>query len=430
MKSTSSARRPQPTSEHANAQAASTGRNGIALTPPAYGLDVVDRGLVNALQRPAENSEPLASIATQPAYRSFQSSATQAPVQRQGAPEEEELLQGELRPVQRQRPALVQGNLASASGAPAQLRHGAPNRTGMPDQLKAGLEQLSGLDLSRIRVHYNSAKPASLQALAYTQGQDIHVGPGQERHLPHEGWHAVQQRQGRVKPTMQAQGVSINDDRGLEQEAEVMGAQAMQMHRSEKSASEFRIHDHSDAEPRQFARSGVVQREVFVYTVPQAAAYHGAAVIANTRHVRTGHAGGNHFIAHSNIVTTVQDLIFGRTRNQSGAILAPLIQSPWLLPANVNFNTDTAHNYWLDYVISDIADDPRNIWAGVSNNPPNSTLTDMSPVAAERVDERGYHNWLHAQLPLAYVAAGKALPVPVANFMNHADGVLAAAGYP
>lgn len=59
------------------------------------------------------------------------------------------------------------------------------------------------------------------------QGQDIHLGPGQEKHLPHEGWHAVQQMQGRVKPTMQEKGMSTNDDAELEREADVMGARAI-----------------------------------------------------------------------------------------------------------------------------------------------------------------------------------------------------------
>ena len=74
-----------------------------------------------------------------------------------------------------------------------------PNRTGMPDQLKAGIESLSGLSMDHVRVHYNSAQPASLKALAYAQGSDIHLGPGQEKHLPHEAWHVVQQAQGRVR---------------------------------------------------------------------------------------------------------------------------------------------------------------------------------------------------------------------------------------
>jgi hypothetical protein len=102
-----------------------------------------------------------------------------------------------------------------------------PNRTGLPDRLKTGLEQLSGFDLSGLRVHYNSSKPAQLDAHAYTRGPDIHVGPGQERHVPHEGWHAVQQMQDRVRPTMELRGTSINDDAGLEREADVMGARAL-----------------------------------------------------------------------------------------------------------------------------------------------------------------------------------------------------------
>jgi len=110
------------------------------------------------------------------------------------------------------------------------------NKTGMPDQLKSGLENLSGMDLSNVHVHHNSSKPAQLNALAYTQGQDIHVGSGQEKHLLHEGWHAVQQMQGRVRPTMQAKGVSINDDAGLEREADVMGTKALQMTHGDKAS--------------------------------------------------------------------------------------------------------------------------------------------------------------------------------------------------
>ncbi|MBE9062407.1 DUF4157 domain-containing protein [cf. Phormidesmis sp. LEGE 11477] len=102
----------------------------------------------------------------------------------------------------------------------------AENRTGMPDQLKSGLEQLSGLNLSAVRVHRNSARPAQVNAHAYAQGQDIHLGPGQDQHLPHEGWHVVQQMQGRVNPTMQVGNVAINDNRALEQEADRMGAKA------------------------------------------------------------------------------------------------------------------------------------------------------------------------------------------------------------
>jgi hypothetical protein len=102
------------------------------------------------------------------------------------------------------------------------------NHTGLPDALKSGVESLSGLSLDDVRVHYNSPKPVQLQALAYTQGTDIHVAPGQERHLPHEAWHVVQQAQGRVRPTMKMMdGIKVNDDSGLEHEADVMGVKAL-----------------------------------------------------------------------------------------------------------------------------------------------------------------------------------------------------------
>ncbi|TQK53604.1 uncharacterized protein DUF4157 [Brevibacillus sp. AG162] len=103
------------------------------------------------------------------------------------------------------------------------------NETGMPDTLKSGLERLSGIDLSDVKVHYQSEKPKQIGALAYAQGTDIHLAPGQEQHLPHEGWHIVQQMQGRVKPTLQMQdsGVAVNDEVGLEDEADQMGAKAL-----------------------------------------------------------------------------------------------------------------------------------------------------------------------------------------------------------
>jgi hypothetical protein len=83
-----------------------------------------------------------------------------------------------------------------------------PNRTGMPDALKSGIEALSGIDLSAVQVHRDSDKPAQLNALAYAQGRDIHLAPGQEQHLPHEAWHVVQQAQGRVPANLRPPGES------------------------------------------------------------------------------------------------------------------------------------------------------------------------------------------------------------------------------
>ena len=118
-----------------------------------------------------------------------------------------------------------QQSLDLASGGQPGERETAPqaNHTGLPDALKARVERLSGISLDDVRVHYHSTKPAQVQALAYTQGTQIYVAPGQEEHLAHETWHVVQQKQGRVQPTMQMNEARVNGDEGLEREADVMG---------------------------------------------------------------------------------------------------------------------------------------------------------------------------------------------------------------
>lgn len=104
----------------------------------------------------------------------------------------------------------------------------AASSSGMPHNLRSGLEKISGIDLSDVTVHQNSDKPQQVGALAYTQGSDIYIAPGQEKHLPHEGWHAVQQKRGKVVPTLQMKtGIFVNDAAGLEKEADVMGDKAI-----------------------------------------------------------------------------------------------------------------------------------------------------------------------------------------------------------
>jgi len=110
-----------------------------------------------------------------------------------------------------------------------QLQEKVDNKTGMPDDLKQGVENLSGEDMSDVKVTYNSDKPAQLQAHAYAQGTDIHIASGQEKHLPHEAWHVAQQKQGRVQPTTQVNGAPINNNNGLESEADKMGQKALQL---------------------------------------------------------------------------------------------------------------------------------------------------------------------------------------------------------
>jgi hypothetical protein len=122
----------------------------------------------------------------------------------------------------------LQGSADTFSGEQHSTIQFQENNTGLPDNLKSGMENLSGLSMDDVKVHRNSDKPAQLNAHAYAQGTDIHLGPGQEKHLPHELGHVVQQKEGRVKPTKQLKGkTNINDDKGLEKEADVLGAKAL-----------------------------------------------------------------------------------------------------------------------------------------------------------------------------------------------------------
>jgi hypothetical protein len=130
-----------------------------------------------------------------------------------------------LRLQQNPRAAAQRKQVDSALGPSAQRTSGI-HQTGIPSGLQAVVEARSGMDLSAVQVHRNSGKPQQQGALAYAQGNDIHLGPGQDQHLPHELWHVVQQRQGRVKPTIQTKtGLSINDDPALETEADAVAGE-------------------------------------------------------------------------------------------------------------------------------------------------------------------------------------------------------------
>jgi hypothetical protein len=128
---------------------------------------------------------------------------------------------------QRKMQDAINGDTRAHDVTPVQRKE---NNTGLPDNLKSGIENLSGHSMDNVKVHYNSDKPSQLKAHAYAQGTNIHLAAGQEKHLPHEAWHVVQQKQGRVKPTMQMKGkINVNDDSALEKEADVMGEKAMQL---------------------------------------------------------------------------------------------------------------------------------------------------------------------------------------------------------
>ncbi|WP_081768657.1 DUF4157 domain-containing protein [Herbaspirillum sp. RV1423] len=174
---------------------------------------------------------------------------------RHGATEDGAPLQAKEQPAEDEEP--VQGRFAAT--APVQLAQqekSKANHTGLPDHLKSGIENLSGMSMDHVKVHYNSSEPAQLNAHAYAQGSDIHVAPGQEQHLPHEAWHVVQQAQGRVRPTMQMKGAAVNDDATLEEEADLMGTKAASaaQRKTSNHAQRFAATSMPGRQPVQLAR--------------------------------------------------------------------------------------------------------------------------------------------------------------------------------
>lgn len=228
------------TEQDVNRSAFSSGKKLPAVSPGFTSPDTVQRmeeeepmqGKFDTVQKmSAEEEEPAVA---QGKFETAQRAGVEEeepmqgkfePIQRMGV-EEEEPMQGKFEAVQKmgaEEEEPMQGKFEN-------VVQREKNNTGLPNNLKSGVEKLSGVSLNDVKVHYNSAKPATLQAHAYAQGTDIHVAPGQEKHLPHEAWHTAQQKQGRVKPTVQMkQGVPVNDDAGLESEADQMGAKALEV---------------------------------------------------------------------------------------------------------------------------------------------------------------------------------------------------------
>lgn len=106
----------------------------------------------------------------------------------------------------------------------------------LPEQLQASMETSFGEDFSNVKIHKDSHQANQLNALAFTQGNDIHFARGQfnpnsksgKQLVGHEFAHVHQQRQGKVAPTNQFQGMPVNDDQSLEAEADQQGKGAVQ----------------------------------------------------------------------------------------------------------------------------------------------------------------------------------------------------------
>jgi hypothetical protein len=98
--------------------------------------------------------------------------------------------------------------------------------------VRGTMEGAFGADFSSVRVH-EDAQAGRLGAAAFARGEDLHFAPGQyqpsseggRRVLGHELTHVVQQRRAGA-PSLQGKDAPIAADRGLEREADELGARA------------------------------------------------------------------------------------------------------------------------------------------------------------------------------------------------------------
>jgi hypothetical protein len=146
--------------------------------------------------------------------------------------EDEELMQGKF-------PAQLQTADDAIVKVPTQQKAKPlkENKTGMPDAVKSKMETTFGTDFSAVKVHPNSTKAVDVDALAYTQGTDVHFAPGQFKPesstgielLGHELAHVQQQRMQSIKPTKEVAGLPVNDSPELEKDADEMGEKVLKV---------------------------------------------------------------------------------------------------------------------------------------------------------------------------------------------------------
>lgn len=77
-------------------------------------------------------------------------------------------------------------------------RPSSDNRSSEAGRFAQGIEAVSGLDLSAVRINTNATKPEQAAVHAYAQQNTIHFSQNRSA-IPHEMSHVVQQRQQMVK---------------------------------------------------------------------------------------------------------------------------------------------------------------------------------------------------------------------------------------
>lgn len=146
----------------------------------------------------------------------------------------------------------------------------------LPNPVRSQMENALGADFSDIKVHADSQSATDVGALAYTQGNDVHFAPGQynpetsggQELIGHELTHVVQQRDGRVQPTLEVAGMPVNDDKSLEEEADEGGRKAAQMKLDSSRSLKVGYQGNSDSGLTEggFDNSSPIQRKEEVAT--------------------------------------------------------------------------------------------------------------------------------------------------------------------
>ncbi|MDI3286936.1 DUF4157 domain-containing protein [Polyangium sp. 15x6] len=186
-------------------------------TRPPHAAKAIQRSTTSLPPHPATVAQRK-SMAPGPAERPPHAATRGAPLQRRAADESATV-----------DPAQPSG--VHAFQPPTGFLEGKPAREGqsLPPSVLRKMETFFEADFSDVRVHVGG-EAASIGAIAFTLGTDIHFAPGfYEPHtargqelLGHELTHVVQQREGRVANPL-GDGIAVVQDFELEAEADRMG---------------------------------------------------------------------------------------------------------------------------------------------------------------------------------------------------------------
>ncbi len=142
--------------------------------------------------------------------------------------DEEELLQGKF-------VGQLHADTESISAPGGEPDH--DDKTGLPDDVRQGMEEAIGGNFSSVQFVTESKKAEEVGALAFTQGKNVEFAPGQFKPdttaglelIGHELTHVDQQDKGTVEPTMEIGEMLVNDDKSKETEADDKGKAAARL---------------------------------------------------------------------------------------------------------------------------------------------------------------------------------------------------------